>query len=81
VAERASAQAEPPSAAVLDELKQRNRILGKLWTVVWFERNRSAVNADPLRSPQAPIYGDTTFLSLDDAYKVWRGERVPAGAL
>jgi transcriptional regulator with XRE-family HTH domain len=52
----------------LGKIKQRDRILFKLYQVVWYERNRAAINADERRSPAAPIYPDTEDLSLDDAF-------------
>jgi transcriptional regulator with XRE-family HTH domain len=76
VARAASEAGEPPED--LEKVEQRDRIMYKLWKVVWFERNRAAINADTRRKPEAPIYADTTGLSLGDAYKVWRGERIPA---
>jgi transcriptional regulator with XRE-family HTH domain len=66
---------KPPD---MDELEARHRILRKLWKVVLFERQRPTVNEGPGRGPDAPIHEDTTGLSLDAAYRVWRGERIPA---
>ena len=67
---------EPPE--VIEELKRRDRRLSRLWKVVWFERNREAINDDPMRSPEAPQYPDTTALDLDDAWAMVSGNLAPA---
>jgi transcriptional regulator with XRE-family HTH domain len=75
---RVARDADQPAEDIAD-VEARDRILRKLWKVVLFERIRPTVNADTRRKPEAPIYEDTTSLSLDDAYDVWRNARVPVG--
>jgi transcriptional regulator with XRE-family HTH domain len=64
----------------LAEAEERRRRLRKLWKVVLFERLAPRVDADPQRKPDAPVEPDTTGLSLEEAFEVWRGSRVPVGA-
>jgi transcriptional regulator with XRE-family HTH domain len=69
---------EPPED--MEDLVWQNRLFGRLWAVVWYERNFEYINASPLRGPEAPQYPDTTALGLDDAWAMVVGKLVPTGA-
>jgi transcriptional regulator with XRE-family HTH domain len=77
---RLAAERMDPPPEDLAEIKQRDRRLFKLWTVAWYERNREAINDDPMRSTETPFYPDLTDLSLDDAFAEVYLRRVSSGA-